>query len=116
MWENTLEQLKSVVVATDPELGIDDILTSVQESISTIVAYESGEAPRMRVSSLTREHLRKILTVFLGTGSKDSKGNEYATPYYNQGTGTINTLVLTLLSMIAEMKSSSARMCLTGQS
>lgn len=106
MWENTLEQLKSVVVATDPDLGIDDILTSVQESISTIVAYESGEAPRMRVSSLTREHLRKILTVFLGTGSKDSKGNEYATPYYNQGTGTINTLVLTLLSMIAEMKDS----------
>ena len=104
MWENVIDQLKDVSVATDPDLGLEDVLSSVQKSLSTIVSYETAESPRIKVSNMTREHLRKVLTVFLGSGSKDSKGAEYATPYYHQGTGTINTLVLTLLSMIAEIK------------
>jgi putative ATP-dependent endonuclease of OLD family len=53
---------------------------------------------------MTREHLRQILTVFLGTGTYDEDGKEYAAPFHHQGTGTINTLVLSLLSMIAELK------------
>ena len=40
----------------------------------------------------------------MGSGAYCDDGTEYATPYYHQGTGTINTLVLSLLSMIAEMK------------
>lgn len=40
----------------------------------------------------------------MGSGAYCEDGIEYATPYYHQGTGTINTLVLSLLSMIAEMK------------
>lgn len=104
MWENVIDQLKDVSVATDPDLGIDGVLSSVQKSLATIVSYDTAETPRIKVSNLTREHLRKVLTVFLGSGSKNSSGVEYATPYYHQGTGTINTLVLTLLSMIAEIK------------
>lgn len=104
MWEKVIDQLKDVTVAADPELGIKDVLYAVQASLSTIVSFETAESPRIKVSNLTREHLRKVLTVFLGSGVKDSKGIEYATPYYHQGTGTINTLVLTLLSMIAEIK------------
>jgi putative ATP-dependent endonuclease of OLD family len=104
MWEKVINQLRSVSVATDPELGMSDILASVQSSLSTIVSYETAESPQIRVSNLTREHLRKVLTVFLGSGVIDSHDNEYTTPYYHQGTGTINTLVLTLLSMIADIK------------
>lgn len=104
MWENIISQLKTISVAGESELGVSDILTSVQDSISTIVSYESANNPQMRVSNLTREHLRKVLTVFMGSGSFDTDGNEYATPYYHQGTGTINTLVLSLLSMIADLK------------
>lgn len=104
MWESVINQLKDVSVATDPELGIKDVLSTVQDSLSSIVSYDTAESPIIKVSNLTREHLRKVLTVFLGSGVKDSTGVEYATPYYHQGTGTINTLVLTLLSMIAEIK------------
>jgi len=53
---------------------------------------------------MTREHLRQILTVFLGTGAYDSTNKEYSAPFNHQGTGAINTLVLTLLSMIADLK------------
>jgi putative ATP-dependent endonuclease of OLD family len=46
---------------------------------------------------LTREHLRKVITAFIATGEGD-----HAAPYFRQGTGTINMLVLAMLSQIAE--------------
>ena len=60
----------------------------------------------MRVSDLTRDMLRRTLTVFMGTGAKRPDGSVYSAPYQHQGTGTINTLVLALLSIIAELKQS----------
>lgn len=104
MWESVISQLKEVVVAADPELGISDILSDVQKSLSSLVSYETADKPQVRVSNFTREHLRKVLTVFMGSGAHCEDGSEYATPYYHQGTGTINTLVLSLLSMIADIK------------
>ena len=104
MWENVLAQLKEVAVAAEPSLGLSEILSSVQTSLASLVPYETAEHPQIRVSNLTREHLRKVLTVFLGSGVSDSEGEEYATPFHHQGTGTINTLVLSLLSMIADIK------------
>ncbi|MFV0485542.1 MAG: ATP-dependent nuclease [Candidatus Saccharimonadales bacterium] len=104
MWEDVLTQLRDIPVADDPELGVSEILTSVQKAIRELVPVECADAPAIRVSQMTREHLRQILTVFLGTGSCDDSGKEYAAPFNHQGTGTINTLVLSLLSMIAELK------------
>lgn len=104
MWESVISQLKDVVVASDPALGICDILSEVQKSLSSLVSYETADKPQVRVSNLTREHLRKVLTVFMGSGALCDDGSEYVTPYYHQGTGTINTLVLSLLSMIADIK------------
>lgn len=104
MWEDVLAQLRDISVASNPELGITDILTNVQNAVREIVPVECADAPAIRVSQMTREHLRQILTVFLGTGACDESGKEYAAPFHHQGTGTINTLVLSLLSMIAELK------------
>lgn len=104
MWEDVLSQLSSVSVASKPELGISDILTSVQCAVRELVPVECADAPAIRVSQMTREHLRQILTVFMGTGIYNEDGKEYAAPFHHQGTGTINTLVLSLLSMIAELK------------
>lgn len=104
MWENVLNQLRDLPVANEPEIGISDILTSVQTAVRELMPIECADAPAIRVSQMTREHLRQILTVFLGTGVCDSTGKKYSAPFHHQGTGTINTLVLTLLSMIAELK------------
>ncbi len=104
MWEDILRQLYNISVASDPELGISDTLLSVQNAVRELVPIECADAPQIRVSQMTREHLRQILTVFLGTGSLKEDGSEYAAPFHHQGTGTINTLVLALLSIIAELK------------
>lgn len=99
MWENVLGQLKTTPVATDPSLGISNILEEVQNALKEFVPSDWGTQPLLRVSDLTREHLRKTLTVFMSTG-----GNSYHAPFNHQGTGTVNTMVLALLSMIAEQK------------
>ena len=104
MWEDVLGELRKLAVAENEELGISAILDEVQNSVRKFVPSEWAENPHIRVSDLTREHLRKTLTVFMGTGEKTSADTEYAAPFSHQGTGTINTLVLALLAMIADLK------------
>ncbi len=99
MWEKTMDWLASHDVASDPDLGISGILESIENSIKTFVPSEWGTAPHLKVSNLTREHLRSVITAFVATGA-----GAHAAPFYRQGTGTVNLLVLALLSQIAKDK------------
>lgn len=103
MWENVLEQLRVLPVAADPELGITQILSGVQAAIRNFVPSEWASEPHLRVSDLTRETLRRTLTVFMATGAMNGDV-PHAAPFQHQGNGTINMLVLALLSMIAQAK------------
>lgn len=104
IWEDVLEQLRVLPVADKEELGINEILASVQSAIRGFMPADSFSNPHMRVSDLTRDTLRRTLTVFMSTGAVREDGTEYAAPFQHQGTGTINTLVLALLSLIADLK------------
>lgn len=99
MWEDTISQLAEQTVAANPELGLSGILESIGKSLQKYVPKEWGVAPHLKISNLTREHLRKVITAFIATGD-----GQHAAPYFRQGTGTINMLVLALLSQIAEGK------------
>lgn len=99
MWEDTLANLASYSVASAPELGMSGVLDSINTALKKYVPKEWGIEPHLKVSNLTREHLRKVITAFIATG----EGN-HAAPFYRQGTGTINMLVLAMLSQIAEDK------------
>ena len=99
MWEDTIQALRDTNVAADPELGLSGILESVNKALKKYVPREWGANPHLRVSTLTREHLRKVITAFIATGE-----GEHSAPFFRQGTGTINMLVLALLSQIAEDK------------
>jgi putative ATP-dependent endonuclease of OLD family len=99
MWEDILTQLRKTDVATNTEAGIKPILESLQKALKEFVPIDWGTEPILRVSDLTREHLRRTLTVFMSTGA-----GSYHAPFQHQGTGTINTLVLALLTIIAEEK------------
>lgn len=97
MWEDTISTLADLDVASDPKLGISGVLDSINKSLKKYVPREWGMKPHLKVSSLTREHLRKVVTAFIVTGNGD-----HAAPFFRQGTGTINMLVLAMLSQIAE--------------
>lgn len=99
MWEDVLDKLRGTTVADDPDLGVKEVLVGVQDALKEFVPADWGSEPHLKVTDLTRESLRKTLTVFMSTGSDD-----YYAPFHHQGTGTVNTMVLALLSMIAEMK------------
>ena len=97
MWEDTIAQLAEYTVASDPALGISGVLESINASLKKYVPKEWGIEPHLKVSNLTREHLRSVITAFIATGE-----GRHAAPYYRQGTGTINMLVLAMLAQIAE--------------
>lgn len=99
MWEGTIEALAAFDVASDPGIGITGVLDSIDKSLKKYVPREWGVHPHLKVSYLTREHLRKVVTAFIATGAGD-----HAAPFFRQGTGTINMLVLAMLSQIAEDK------------
>lgn len=99
MWEDTLVTLADYSVAADPALGISGVLESINKALKKYVPKEWGIEPHLKVSNLTRDHLRKVITAFIATGE-----GEHAAPYYRQGTGTINMLVLAMLSQIAADK------------
>jgi len=99
MWEETISNLSSYSVASDPKLGITGVLQSINTALKKYVPREWGVEPHLKVSNLTRDNLRKVITAFIATGDGD-----HAAPFYRQGTGTINMLVLAMLSQIAEDK------------
>ncbi|MBI1329134.1 MAG: AAA family ATPase [Alphaproteobacteria bacterium] len=99
MWEDTIGNLTEFTVAADPELGISGVLESINTALKKYVPKEWGVQPHLKVSNLTREHLRKVITAFIATGE-----GRHAAPYYRQGTGTVNMLVLAMLSQIAADK------------
>lgn len=89
MWETTISRLSNFEVASDPELGIVGVLESINAALKKYVPKEWGVEPHLRVSALTRDHLRNVVTAFIATGDGD-----HTAPFYRQGTGTINMLVL----------------------
>jgi len=99
MWEDTLSELSLYSVASDEAHGISGVLESISKALAKYVPKDWGRQPHLRVSNLTRDHLRKVITAFIATGEGD-----HAAPFYRQGAGTINMLVLAMLSLIAEDK------------
>jgi putative ATP-dependent endonuclease of OLD family len=99
MWEETISWLSATNVASDPEIGISGVLESINTALKKYVPREWGANPHLKVSMLTRDHLRKVITAFIATGD-----GEHAAPFFRQGTGTLNMLVLAMLSQIASGK------------
>lgn len=99
------EQLRERLLTLDPPIedgvpSLIPVLESIRERLSEYIPIDSsGDSTRLFVSQLTREHLRRTISLFLST-SKDQQ----PIPFHHAGTGTLNTLVLALLSFIAELK------------
>ena len=104
MWEGLLNQLRQLQIGEVGNTAVVDVLNQIQASIRKFVPAEWSANPQLRVSELTRETLRKVLSVFIETGTINGAGEPFSAPFHHQGTGTLNMLVLALLSMIAEAK------------
>ncbi len=101
LWERSIARLRDL----DPPIGNDaeqltPVLASIEQRLAEYIPLMApGGATRLFVSQLTREHLRKTLAFFLSTNR-----GQVPVPFQKSGTGTLNTLVLALLSFIADAK------------
>jgi putative ATP-dependent endonuclease of OLD family len=101
LWESTLQRLSSLDPPVDDDQNdLKEILRDIEKRLGKYVPlHGEGRKTRLHVSNLTREHLRKTLAFFLATSN-----NQIPVPFQKVGTGTLNTLVLALLSYIADLK------------
>lgn len=99
LWEKTIARLRDLDIEADAA-EIAPVLRSVEKRLNRYIALESpGNATKLHVSELTREHLRKTMSFFLSISA-----DQGPVPFPHAGTGTVNTLVLALLSFIADLK------------
>lgn len=102
LWEKSIGRLKDLDIGDDA-LELDGVLQEIEKRLGRYIPTNAdGRATRLHVSQLTREHLRKTMAFFIAM----SKGQEHV-PFQQAGTGTLNTLVLALLSFLADLKPSS---------
>lgn len=101
LWEKSIKRLRELDPPIDDDAtDLTPVLDSIEKRLAQYIPINSKDrATHLFVSQLTREHLRKTMSFFL-TMSPDQK----PVPFQDVGTGTLNTLVLALLSFIAEVK------------
>lgn len=101
IWEHVRRRLENLEPPIeDGATQLAPVLRAIENRLAEYIPMaKPGEATRLFVSQLTREHLRKTLSFFLSL-TEDQK----PVPFQDVGTGTLNILVLALLSFIAELK------------
>jgi putative ATP-dependent endonuclease of the OLD family len=101
IWEHVRRRLETLTPPIDEgATTLMPVLKAIEKRIAEYISMDQpGNATRLFVSQLTREHLRKTLSFFLSI-TADQK----PVPFQHVGAGTLNTLVLALLSFIAELK------------
>lgn len=101
LWEKSISKLRALDIEADAT-ELAPVLKSIERRLARYIPSHAEErATKLHVSQLTREHLRKTMAFFLAM----SKGQSHV-PFALGGTGTLNTLVLALLSFIADLKPS----------
>ncbi len=100
LWEESIKRLKNLDPPIDKNAeNLRPLLDAIEKRIGQYIKLESNSPTSLFVTNLTREHLRKTISFFLSVSS-----DQTPVPFQEVGTGTLNTLVLALLSFIAEIK------------
>lgn len=100
MWEQTLNALEGLNPPIDSIPQLRDVLDEIDGRVRRFVNMsENDRAFQLYPSSLTRDDLRKSITLF----GASARSNAHV-PYWRLGSGVINALVFSLLTFIAELK------------
>lgn len=101
IWETCRRRLQTLEPPIEEgATSLTPILQNIEARLAEYIEVAApGDSTRLFVSQLTREHLRKTLSFFISLAS-----DQQPVPFHLAGTGTLNTLVLALLSFIAELK------------
>jgi len=98
-WEKTRNQLKNMETPAGESTELPEILKEIERRLGEYISLADKDNTKLYVSKLTREHLRKTMSFFLSMSP-----DQVLVPFQQVGTGTLNILVLALLTFIAEVK------------
>ena len=101
MWEQTLASMEDLDPAIDAIPQLREILDEIDARVRRFVGLSTEDRTfRLYPSALTRESLRRSITLF---GA--SERSNTPVPYWRLGSGVVNSMVFSLLTFIAELKS-----------
>lgn len=101
MWEQTLAAMEDLDPPIDAIPQLRSVLDEIDSRVRRFVGLSADDRTfRLYPSALTRESLRRSITLF---GS--SERSNTPVPYWRLGSGVINSMVFSLLTFIAELKS-----------
>ena len=101
MWEQTLASMENLDPPIDAIPQLRAILNEIDGRVRRFVGLSTDDRTfRLYPSALTRKSLRRSITLF---GS--SERSNTPVPYWRLGSGVINSMVFSLLTFIAELKS-----------
>ncbi|GLL05130.1 hypothetical protein GCM10017581_068770 [Dactylosporangium matsuzakiense] len=99
LWEQALRDVREVAIAGD-DSAFAKVRSEVRARVERFLSLAGDQgAIDIRVSELTREHLREVLRLFLAT-----QPGAHGVPFNRLSTGSLNLLVFALLTYIAELK------------
>jgi len=100
MWEQTLQALKDLDPPIHEIKQLREILEEIDKRVRCFVSL-SRSSPSIGLfpSQLTREHLRRNVTLFAA-----SERTNTLVPYWRLGSGVVNAMVFSLLTFLADLK------------
>ncbi|MEM9388078.1 MAG: AAA family ATPase [Pseudomonadota bacterium] len=100
MWEETLQALRNLSPPIGKISQLSRIRTEIEERLSRFVNLDAQSDPTaFFASNLTRENLREVVRLFVATHPAP-----HQLPFERLGTGSINLLVFSLLTFIADLR------------
>ena len=101
MWEQTLASMEELDPAIDAIPQLRGILDEIDERVGRFVGLSADDRTfRLCPSAPTCESLRRSIMLF-----GPCERSNTPVPYWRLGSGIINSMVLSLLTFIAELKS-----------
>ena len=101
MWEQTLASMENMEPPIDSIPQLRSILDEIDDRVRRFVGLTAEDRSlRLYSSALTRESLRRSITLF---GSSERSNTQV--PYWRLGSGIVNSMVFSLLTLVAELKS-----------
>jgi len=110
-WKEVIDKIKGVGDDIRADENFDQVLQSIEDKVKAYTPLNSvtDKSFKFEVTNLTRRDLKYNINLFIST-----EPSNFEVPFRNVGNGTINVLMYSLLSIIADLKKAAGKSVIFG--